>query len=38
MKWLKQGLVIRPHKNLEWMQTHAGVPFAEHIQNDLFRI
>ena len=38
MKWEKKGLIITPQKDLPWMVTHAMVPFAENIGDDLFRI
>jgi len=38
MKWIKKGLIIEPKYNRSWMVTHAMVPFAEHIREDLFRI
>ena len=38
MKWTKQGLVFKVSREKTWMQSHAVVPFAEHLQDDLFRI
>lgn len=38
MKWEKLGLVYCAAKEKEWMQSHAAVPFAEHLEGDLFRI
>jgi len=38
MKWTKQGLVFKVSGEKTWMQSHAVVPFAEHLQDDLFRI
>ena len=38
MKWIKKGLIIRPAGNLDWMVTHAMLPFAERIGGDLYRI
>ena len=38
MKWIKKGLIIRPAGNLDWMVTHAMLPFAERIVEDLYRI
>jgi hypothetical protein len=38
MKWRKLGRVFCPSGEFEWMQSHAAVPIAEHIEGDLFRI
>ena len=38
MKWIKKGLIIKPRENLDWMVTHAMLPFAERIGEDLYRI
>ena len=38
MKWKKLGRIFSPAGDIEWMRSHAAVPFAEHIENDLFRI
>jgi hypothetical protein len=38
MKWIKKGLIAQPSEELDWMITHAGIPFAERITEDLFRI
>lgn len=38
MKWIKQGLIFEPKGNAEWMQTHAALPIANRIRNDLYRI
>ena len=37
-KWLKYGLIIKPDKNLWWMQTHAMVPTVEHLEGALYKI
>jgi len=37
-KWRKLGRVFEPSRNFEWMQSHAAVPFAENIGEDLFKI
>lgn len=37
-KWKKLGLVFEVNKNYDWMYSHASVPFAENIKDDLFRI
>jgi hypothetical protein len=38
MKWRKLGLIFQSAGQREWMQTHASVPFAEHLVDDIFRI
>lgn len=38
MKWQKLGAIFCPTGQQPWMQTHAAVPFAEHLSADLFRI
>ncbi len=38
MKWKKLGLIFNAHGQQEWMKSHASVPFAEFISDDLFRI
>ncbi len=38
MKWIKKGLIVSPQKNLWWMQTHAMLPFAEIIKDNICRI
>lgn len=38
MKWNKLGCVIEPDKKMSWMQSHAMVPTAEHIQGDVYRV
>lgn len=38
MKWSKKGLIIEPTGKLDWMVTHASIPFAENIDGDLYRI
>lgn len=38
MRWRKLGQVFVPDKNREWMLSHAAVPFAERLDDDLFRI
>lgn len=38
MKWHKLGLIFCPQNNYDWMMSHAAVPFAECIEDDLFRI
>ncbi len=38
MKWLKKGLIISPTGRLDWMVTHAMLPFTERTGEDLYRI
>jgi hypothetical protein len=38
MNWTKKGLIIEPQKGLWWMQSHAMLPTAEQIQDDIFKI
>lgn len=38
MKWHKLGLIFCPQNNYDWMMSHAALPFAECIEDDLFRI
>lgn len=36
--WLKKGLIIKPQKNLWWMQTHAMLPTLDHVKDDIFKV
>jgi len=38
MKWIKKGLILEPAERLDWMVTHASLPFAEKIEGDIYRI
>ena len=38
MKWIKKGLIYKPEKSYEWMQSHAQVPFPYKINDKLLRI
>ena len=38
MKGIKKGLIIEPTRDLDWMVTHAALPFAERIGVDRYRI
>jgi hypothetical protein len=38
MKWQKLGLLFDPPKNVNWMATHAALPFAEGIEGEQYRI
>lgn len=37
-KWRKLGMIFCPNGEREWMHSHASVPIAEHIGDDLFKI
>jgi hypothetical protein len=37
-RWIKKGLIFEPPKNLNWMVSHAAVPFALRMDQDLYRI
>ncbi|RED48378.1 hypothetical protein [Seonamhaeicola aphaedonensis] len=37
-KWEKKGLIFKPKGNLDWSLTHAQVPFAHLINDDILRI
>jgi len=37
-KWVKKGLIFKPHGDLSWMISHAAVPFAVRIDRDFYRI
>ncbi len=38
MKWIKKGLIFKPKDNLEWMVSHAAIPFAQHISENKYRV
>jgi hypothetical protein len=38
MNWVKKGLIFVPHRKSDWMVTHAAVPFADRIGEDIFRV
>ena len=38
MKWKKSGLIFAPDNNYKWMDSHAAVPFAEWIRDNVFRV
>src|SRR5450756_521028 len=38
MKWIKRGLVFSPEGQQEWVTTHAMLPIADRIEDDLYRI
>jgi len=37
-KWVKKGLIFKPHGDLAWMRSHAANPEAEHLFDDVFRV
>jgi len=37
-KWKKLGLIYSPAGERPWLHTHAAVPIAEHVQDDVYRI
>ncbi len=37
-QWIKKGPIFCTDKNYEWMQTHAALPFADHLEDDIYRI
>lgn len=37
-KWKKLGLIFKPENNFGWMCTHAQLPIADHIKDDIYRI
>lgn len=38
IKWQKKGLVIKPNKDVWWMQTHAMLPTPHQVDGSLYRI
>ncbi len=38
MNWIKKSLIFKPGGDKSWMQTHAALPFADRLKNDLYRI
>ena len=38
MKWVKKGLIFSPRSQYDWVVTHAMLPTADRIGDDLFRI
>lgn len=38
LQWKKLGLIFCPSGEFDWMKSHAAVPFAEKIKEDLFRV
>lgn len=37
-KWKKLGLIFNSNKESDWMYSHAMIPVAEHLYDDIFRI
>lgn len=38
MTWKKQGNIFTPNQQRPWIQSHASLPIARHLEEDLFRI
>ncbi|CDI06457.1 hypothetical protein [Candidatus Nitrosotenuis uzonensis] len=38
MSWIKKGLIFCPNKNFDWMHSHASLPTADHVKNNVYRI
>lgn len=38
MRWVKRGLIFKPEGQYEWLTSHAMLPVADHIDDDLYRI
>ena len=38
MNWVKKGLIFAPDGQSDWMVTHAAVPFADKLDDDIFRV
>ena len=38
MQWRKLGLIYKPDGHLDWAKTHASVPIADHIAEDIYRV
>ncbi len=38
MNWVKKGLIFAPDGQSDWMVTHAAVPFADKLDDDVFRV
>ncbi len=36
--WRKFGLIYCPSREQDWMQSHAAVPIAEHVEGDFYKI
>ena len=38
MKWEKLGRIFCPHREADWMQSHAANPVADHVRDHIYRI
>lgn len=38
MKWVKKGLIFEPSGQYDWVTTHAMLPIADHVADDIYRI
>lgn len=38
MKWIRKGLIFAPPTHLNWVDSHALTPFADRLQDDVFRV
>lgn len=38
MEWIKKGLIFESKSNFDWMSTHAALPIAQNIYDDLYRV
>lgn len=38
MKWIKQGVIFTPNNNFDWMRTHASIPVADRLNEEVLRI
>ncbi len=37
-KWRKLGLIFSPNQRFEWMHSHAQLPVADHVKDNVYRI
>ena len=38
MAWKKLGLIFKPDKSLDWMQSHAALPTPIYLEQDIYRV
>ncbi len=38
MRWSKLGNIFKPDRSIEWMHTHAAVPFLDQIDDNKFKL
>mgnify|MGYP003350675088 CR=1 FL=1 len=38
MRWVKKGLIFNAKGQRVWMKTHAALPLADHIENNVYKI